>query len=344
MPTTETTNSSLVIEGELSPDTQARVDAYEKEIADAAASAPPVETTETPTDTGAAEQDASVVDTTAFQEYIKEKGLDEDAFADKLFRDRKFKIKVNGKEKEMDYGDIKSHLSRETTFQKKYNQLETSDEYRLGMLMAAATAGDKAAIKQVKEQLVKAMGSSDDDDFLDKLSEVEGEYNAEAELEKRKESTKFDDAFMDVKDEVDYEDNIDIINSVLKGFIPPKIFEVYWENPADRRNMYDLAASGQLEGLLAQFQADLSELSYEKRLEVKSDPDLYSAAFLDSVNRMANNATAEQPKPESSGDDGLSSVSSGTRGKQKPTEPQVPDFLTMTSDEFAEYKRKNGLI
>ena len=237
MPTTETTNSSLVIEGELSPDTQARVDAYEKEIADAAASAPPVETTETPTDTGAAEQDASVVDTTAFQEYIKEKGLDEDAFADKLFRDRKFKIKVNGKEKEMDYGDIKSHLSRETTFQKKYNQLETSDEYRLGMLMAAATAGDKAAIKQVKEQLVKAMGSSDDDDFLDKLSEVEGEYNAEAELEKRKESTKFDDAFMDVKDEVDYEDNIDIINSVLKGFIPPKIFEVYWENPADRRNM-----------------------------------------------------------------------------------------------------------
>lgn len=285
-------------------------------------------------------------DKSPFVDFLKAQGVeDEDEYLDRLFKNKSFKVKMGGKEREMPYSDIKSVLARGTTFQKKYNELENSDEYRFGVLMKAAQEGNAEAQKALKQKLIEFTGTDDADAMLDKLEDVEGEYDLEDAFQKRKSVSEEDAYFSEVKDDVDYQKNIDIIQNDMKGFMPPKIWKAFWDAPEDRRAMYDLAATGKVKEINDLFQSHLQTLPLEKQLEIESDPDLYGRAFITVTNRVVNGQKSNQAPASSTPDtSNISQVSDGSRGRTARAKGQsVPDFLNMPREEFLKWRRENGL-
>ena len=277
-----------------------------------------------------------------FTDMAEKEGLSEDELAEKIFHNRTFKVKVNGKAREMDYSDIKNHLSRETTFQKKHDLLAKSDEMKNGLLLKAAQEGDKGAMKRLQSILTKAAGAEDADDMNDRLEEVEDKFDENAALVARSKDAAFEAEFADVKEDVDYEKHMGTIQTSLKESMPVKVWERYWNSATDRKAMYTLAASGRLESLMDAFQSEVDKLPLEKQLELEGDPDLYGRAFL-SVIKKDNAKTAPQEESQPPEADGLSAVSSGTKSTKRSQTSETPDFSTMTSEEFVAFKRKNGL-
>ena len=281
------------------------------------------------------------VDMTAFEAMAKDQGLSEDELAEKIFHGRKFKVKMNGKSREMDYSDIKNHLSRETTFQKKYDEANKSDEMKMGTLVAAAKGGDKGAQKKLQGLLKEFTGAEDVDDMNDKLNDVEGTFDEEAGLIKKRNEVEFETEFADVKGDVDYEANVATIQGDIKDRMPAKIWERYWNSPADRKSMYALAASGRADLLLDTFQSEVDSLPLEKQLELAGDPDMYGVAFLSMINRL--NAKSTKQGEETTEVDNLNAVSSGTKPASRAQASETPDFDKMTSQEFKAWQVKNGL-
>ena len=280
------------------------------------------------------------IDMTAFAQMAEDQGLSEDELAEKIFHNRKFKVKMNGKHREMAYSDIKSHLSRETTFQKKYDELNNSEEIKMGHLVSAAKGGDKAAQKKLQQYLKEFTGAEDVDDMNDRLDSVSDDFDEDASYATRRDSEKFDAEFADVKDDVDYADNLNIIQTEIKSRMPAKVWERYWNTPTDRKSMYALAASGKSEILLDTFQSEVDLLPLEKQLELVGDPDLYGRAFLSMINRL--NAKASKQEEGIHEDDGLNAVSTG-RKVGRPKTSETPDFMKMSSEEFLAFQRKHGL-
>tara|TARA_R110000787_G_scaffold5480_2_gene20050 strand:+ start:8905 stop:10014 length:1110 start_codon:yes stop_codon:yes gene_type:complete len=281
------------------------------------------------------------VDMTAFTNMAKDQGISEDELAEKIFHGRKFKVKMNGKPREMDYSAIKNHLSRETTFQKKYDEANKSEEMKMGTLVAAAKGGDKGAQKKLQGLLKEFTGAEDVDDMNDKLDSVEGVFDEEAGLIKKRNDEAFETEFEDVKEDVDYEANLATIHGDIKDRMPAKIWERYWNSPADRKSMYALAASGRADLLLDTFQSEVDSLPLEKQLELAGDPDMYGVAFLSMINRL--NAQNTKPAEETTEVDNLAAVSSGTKPASRTRASETPDFDKMTSQEFKAWQVKNGL-
>jgi hypothetical protein len=284
------------------------------------------------------------VDDEAFAKFAKDQGMEPDALAEKLFQNRKIKIKVKGEEKEMDYHQIKSTISREETFQKKFEGMRKSEEMKLGTLMKAAQAGDIEAAKKIQNLLVKGTGVRDADDLLDKLENAKGEYDEDAVLAKTHDTDEFDEVFADVKDSVDFKTHMGTIETKLKSFMPQKVYEQYWKSPDSRRAMYNLAASGRLDELSSAFEAEIARLPFEKQLELEGDPDLYGRAFVAVIKRQ--NAKKAQTGGGSQDKDDLAAVSSGSRPKVRKPESKIPtaeEIMAMSPDEFRAYQDKLGI-
>lgn len=275
-----------------------------------------------------------------FEAFAKEQGMEADAFKDKLLRDTSFKVKVRGKEKEYDYNTIKSILSREDSSQERYDKLRTSSTLKMGTLVEAAEKGDAAAQKKLRDLVVKFSGAEDADDMNDKLDGVEGEYDEGKAVEDAASEESFDIEFADVKDDVDYQTHLDTIQTTLKDLMPSKVYDHYWNTPSDRKGMYNLAASGRLEELASAFQEAFVELPHEKQMELEGDPEKYGRMFLNVIHKQNATKQKQVDPPE---DDGLSSVSSGTRPKQRKSDSELPDFSKMSSAEFRAWQDKNGI-
>lgn len=357
------TNEEFVVEEGMSPEVMARIESVKedqkgienvkivenpdevKEVPENEVNldAPPEAESQTP--------DADVKDVTPDEEknfdidmekvdaLAKEQGMDADAFADKLFRERTFKVKVGGKEKEFDYHQIKSTLSREESSQKRYDKLRSSTTVKYGTLMEAAESGDKGAQKQLRDMMVKFMGAEDADDMNDKLEDVKDEYDVDKALQTKQKDDEFETAFADVKDDVDYQDNMNTIETRLKEIMPETIFDQYWEDASSRRGMYNLAASGRLEELSSAFQEEIGKLPLDKQVELEGDADAYGRFFLKVIEK--NNAKKPPEKPPE--DDGLSAVSTGTRPPQRQQPSETPDFSKMTSEEFRAWQDSQGI-
>lgn len=171
--------------------------------------------------------------------FLEENKLTEEQFVEEFLKDRELPINFKGKSRKLKLQDIRSLLPREETFQRKFDNLSKSDELRLGTLMKAAQGGDKNAQKKVQKLLIDMTGAKDADGMLDNLEEVEGEFDEEKLLVDQRAKDDEDLHFSDVKDEVDFKDNLAIVETDLQKRMPPKIFKSYWKEPSSRRTMYE---------------------------------------------------------------------------------------------------------
>jgi hypothetical protein len=245
-----------------------------------------------------------------------------------------FTFKVKGEEKEYTKEQLQNLLAREQTFQQKANKLESSEEYRLGVLHAAAKAGDKGAQKKLRAELLEMVGDGD----IDSLEEVEEEYDTEKDLTKRQTDAAFEEAFSDVKSDVDYEETLAKIDEQLKARMPEKVFQKYYDTPVERRTMYDLVKSGRAEEILGALDVELQNLSLTERVRIKNDPDMYGSLVYEVVKDV--NARGQQTDTKDQVNPDLAAVSSGNRSHRIEKEEPAPDFATMSTEEFRAYEKK----
>jgi hypothetical protein len=248
-----------------------------------------------------------------------------------------FKFKIKGEEREFTEEQIRHTLSREETFQKKYDKLERSEEYKFGVLMAAAKGGDKGAQKALLDKVVEFTGSENGDAMLSEMEKVEEKFDEEKQLADRQAAESFEEAFEDVKDDVDHKEILGTIQTDLKSRMPEKVFEQYWEDPNARRTMYDLQKSGRADELFSAFEDQLQELSLIERAKIKTDSDLYGALFVEVI--KSQNAKQGEVKKESSAPE-LSAVSSGNRSRSAGTQTTTLDWGNMTDEEFKKAEAK----
>jgi len=244
------------------------------------------------------------------------------------------KFKVKGEEKEYSKEQLQHLLAREQTFQQKANRLESSDEYKLGILMAAAKKGDKGAQKKLRNELIDMVG----EEPLDSLEEVEEDYDADADLSKRQNESAFEEVFSDVKSDVDYEETLAKIDTDLKSRMPEKVFQKYYDTPEERRTMYDLVKSGRAEEILGALDKELQGLSLTERVRIKNDPDMYGSLVFEVIQDL--NATGQGTDKKDSGNSDLDAVSSGNRSHRVEKEEPEPDVSTMSKAEFLAYEKK----
>jgi len=254
-----------------------------------------------------------------------------------------FEFTVGGETKEYSAHEIKSALGR----QRKLDATLKSDQYKLGTLMVAAKNGDASAQKKVQEMLVSMTGAEDADGMLEKLEEEKGEFDEDKEADKQAEEAEFEAMFEDVKDNVDYSENLAIINGSLKAKIPEALFEEMNSAPQSRRAMYNLVASGRMEHLLSAFEQHVSKLPHEKRQKVQTDAVAYGDEFLLVVQqdnaRIAEAEKPSQPEKKEPVDDGLDAVSTAPNARVNKPSSKEPDFDNMSQAEFDAFRRKKGI-
>lgn len=259
----------------------------------------------------------------------------------------KIKVTLHGVERELSMHEVKSAVGRQSSLQKQLNELTKSDEMKFGTLLKAAQDGDKKAAKKVQNLLVKGLEKDDADQLNDELDDVKGEFDEDEVLAKKQLEARFDTIFGAVKNDVDFQKNMDTIQGDLKTAMPEKVWTHYWEVPEHRKVLYDLAASGRQSELLGALNEHLAKLPFEKQLEVQSNPDLFGEAFL-IVTREQNAVARKNAEANDEGSDEqdeLSAVSPGPTARSKDTTPahgEGPDFENMSSEEFMKQRSKMG--
>ena len=245
---------------------------------------------------------------------------------------------IKGEKKKFSRGELVNRLSREETFQKKYNKLEQSDEYKYGLLLSKAKAGDKAAQKSLKDIL----GELNEGD-VSKLDAVQDKFDLDDHVEKTLSSNKEEEVFEDIKDDVDFPETLSKIESDAKSRLPPVVFETYWKDPKARRVMYDLEKSGLSEQVYSGLQAELDGMTSRDRAAIKRDPEWFGDLIVEVLNSMSKPAAPQQETRPSSN---LRTVSSGEGARHRDTDGE-PDWANMTSEEFklaeAKYLKRFGL-
>lgn len=246
-------------------------------------------------------------------------------------------FKIKGEDKKFSMDQIRNTLSREETFQKKFNKMSSSDEYKFGVLMSAAQSGDKGAQKTLLAKMVEFTGAKDGDQMLNQMEEVTEEFNTEEKLQAKASQEEFDDFFDEVKGDVDFEDTLGKIKTDLKARMPEKVFNSYWNKAGERRVMYDLQKSGRADELFSAFEDQLSDLPLLERAKIKTDPDLYGALFVEVV-KSQNAKQGNRPSEPSVTP--MDSVSSGNRSHSAPADNTTPDWDNMTPEEFKKAEAK----
>lgn len=242
-----------------------------------------------------------------------------------------FVFKVKGHDKQYSKDQLSNMLNREQTFQQKHEKLRNSDEYKMGMLIAAAKSGDKGAQKDIKN-ILSELGDIED------LDDVKDTYDVESKHKQMLESEEEEEPFADVKDEVDFKDTLDKIKTDLAPRMPKEIFESYWADPASKRALYDLERSGQADALFKAFNEEMESMSTLDRAKVNSDPTLYGNLFAEVVKAQNAGQVAGKQKVEENTD--LDVVSTGQSSRSNPKPVSEPDIDKMTKEEFARYSKK----
>lgn len=268
----------------------------------------------------------------------------------------KIKVTFRGKDRELTQNDVAAALGRAESNQKKAEQLSNSDEYKLGVIAKAAKDGDKGAQKKLQQMLIEFTGAGDADGLTDNLDEVKPDFDEDKVMKDNASKQEWDDAFSDVSEGVDFQKNLDIVSSDLKGRMPAKVFDTFWNRPDTRRTMYDLVAVGRMDEVMDAFDQNLEKLPFADQLEIERDPDQWGSLFAKTVrtlNAQSGKAASTEEKAASNTDDGSGSqgnpeevtVSSGNRGRTPRTaqDEGTPDFDRMTPQEFRAWKIKHNL-
>lgn len=241
---------------------------------------------------------------------------------------------IKGEEVEYTKDKLQHLLAREKTFQQKYEEIRKSDTTKLGVLMAAAKGGDAGAQKQVFDQL-KSMTDND----VYELEDVEEEFDVDKKMEESRETDAEDEIFSDVKGDVDFDTTLDKMKEHFPTRMPAKLFQSYWDNPEERRVMYDLAKSGRADEIFDALDGELNQLPLADRIKLKQDPDAYAMAVVEVINGL--NAPQSSSQPKDLGQTELDAVSTGTSSHRQEKEESLPDVSKMTDQQFKDYQIKH---
>ena len=147
-----------------------------------------------------------------------------------------------------------------------------------------------------------------------------------------------------MKDDVDYEENLNKISSDLKSRMPAKVWEHYNSAPDTRRTMYDLIKSGRTDEIFEALNGELGKLPLGERVKAKADPEFYGMMVVEVINDL--NARRDQPAEttETSDNSGLDAVSTGNSSRTvvQPVEEEI-DWIALQRDnpaKFREMERK----
>lgn len=309
-------SEETVIEDGLSPEDLARFEAVKSEMSE---SEPASDSTE----------EQVVKDDEVAQNDQDPKVEDADnSAADDSADAQSFTFKVKGEDKDYSHDQLEKMLSREETFQQKWEKHRNSEQYKLGLVMDAAKAGDASA----KKQLLSLLDESGVD--FDELRESKEEFD----VNKRMEADEVDSIFADVKSDVDYEETLGKIDSDLRGRMPEKVFEEYNSNPQTKRVMYDLVRSGRTEEVFGALNEELSKLPLTDRVRYKQDPELYGALVFEVVQDLNAQKPASEPTEPTS--TAVDAVSSGNRSHRQDTKDAEPDWDSMSKEEFAKLQKR----
>lgn len=245
-----------------------------------------------------------------------------------------FTFTVKGEDKEFTKDQIQHMLSREQTFQQKYEEMRKSETSKLGMLMEAAKGGDAGAQKKILEQLKEYTGND-----VYELEDVEQEFDLDKHVESKEENELEDQAFADVKNDLDFEKTLDKMKEHFPTRMPAKLFQSYWSNPDERRVMYDIAASGRADEIFDALDGELNKLSLADKIKIKQDPDAYALAVVEAINGL--NAPQQSASPKDLGQTKLDAVSTGQGSRRQEKEESPPDFSKMSDKEFREFQLKH---
>jgi len=105
--------------------------------------------------------------------------------------------------------------------------------------------------------------------------------------------------------------------------------------------MYDLEKSGRAPELFDAFEKEISGLSSLDRAKINSDSTLYGNLFVEVL--KSQNAKQESGEPKVVENSDLSAVSAGDGSHSVPQGDSQVDFEKMSSVEFQEHCRKQGL-
>lgn len=245
-----------------------------------------------------------------------------------------YTFKVKGEDVGYSHNQIQSMLAREQTFQQKYNEVSEGDDQKLGVLLSAAKGGDDGAKREVYDMLKASMG---DGDLLD-LEDVDAKFDPSKARAEEKTVDAVDDAFADVKGDVDFEDTMTKIKEQIAPQMHDSVFQSYWDNPTERRVMYDFAKSGKADELFSALETELSKLPLGERVAIKKDPDAYGIAIGEVVKSLSAPAVAPA-KDQGSADLSAVSTGQGSRSQEKSDGP--PDFDRMSMAEFKQWQIDN---
>jgi len=204
----------------------------------------------------------------------------------------------------------------------------------MGLLMAKAKEGDKGA----RKALLSAIKDMAGDEDLSSFEDTEETFDTEKELEARKEDSKFEEVFADVKSDVDYEETLAKIDTTLKSQMPEKVYQDYYDKPETRRTMYDLVKSGRADEVFGALNEELQKLPLVDRVKIKNDPELYGSLAYEVIQDL--NARKQGTTAKDQADSDLDAVSTGTSSRRVEKEEAEPDFLTMSKEEFKAYEKK----
>lgn len=216
------------------------------------------------------------------------------------------------------------------------------DDMKMATLMREAKSGNAAAIKAVQKIMMGAADVEDGYELKDKMDDVDAEFDLDKTHKETAESQAFDEVFSEVKEDVDFDKNMGIVENDLQSKLPDAIYDAYWNSPHSRKVMYDLVASGRMEPLLEAFNNEISKLPFEKRLDLQRDPQAYGDAFVLVIEQENNKAG--KPAVTQTAKSGMASVSNGNSGHMpNKAGEDKPDWGSMSREEFLKQREKLGL-
>lgn len=278
-------------------------------------------------------------------DFLKTNDTNKQALLDQLLGDPDTNLTIKnkrGKEVKTNFNDLKADIARGRQSQAQLDKINGSAEMEFGVIMAAAKAGDKEAQKKALILLKEFAGKDDIDAFVDDVEEVKGDFDAGAAKEKQESDAAWGEYFPEeLKNSVDYEENLGNMDSVLKGQIPGKVYDFYMNRPETKRIMYELVAQGVAQEALDAFFEKYDSLPSVEQTRMDMDPAAWGTAFNASFESLKRQKAKSASKNAESNNpsEPMDSVSSGSGGRTRAPAP-AKSFMKMSSKEFAAEKKR----
>jgi len=239
-------------------------------------------------------QEASQDESTEVTEPIEEGEATEEA----VDENKPFSLKVKGQTIDVSEAEMLALAQKGMRFTQKSQELSQSN--KMGLQLQQANKGDKAAQKAILEQW---QANGDLDDLVDSLEGVEAKLDT-SELENEAlYQIGLDNAFEGIdRNSAEFGNNLGVIESEAKGFLPDELYSKIVDSPADLRVLHDMVADGSFLKAKNMMSVQLATKSPAEQAAILSNPKQFGEVFdalwdgvtsTGSASQQSNQAPAE---------------------------------------------------